>query len=87
MKASTLAVQDQLLAVLRDVCTACGLVLDRDHNAALNLAALAADTDELRREQPEGTDVRRARRAGCAVGLPREEPCTAQRHRRKAMAR
>lgn len=69
------------------VCTVCGLVLDRDHNAALNLAALAADTGELRREQPEGTDVRRARLAGCAVGLPREEPPAAQRHRRKAMAR
>ncbi|GGM10926.1 MULTISPECIES: IS607 family element RNA-guided endonuclease TnpB [Micromonospora] len=26
-------------------CEACGLVLDRDHNAALNLAALAADLD------------------------------------------
>jgi putative transposase len=69
------------------VCTACGLILDRDHNAARNLAALAADTGELRREQPEGTDVRPARLAGQAVGLPREEPFTAQRYRREAVAR
>ncbi len=69
------------------VCTACGLILDRDHNAARNLAALAADTGELRREQPEGTDVRRARPAGHAVGLPREESFAAQRHRREAVAR
>ncbi|MGH3827480.1 MAG: IS607 family element RNA-guided endonuclease TnpB [Pseudonocardiaceae bacterium] len=69
------------------VCTACGLVLDRDHNAARNLAALAVDTGELRREQPEGTDVRHARRAGCAVRPPREEPSAAQRHRRAAVAR
>jgi transposase len=26
-------------------CEACGLVIDRDHNAALNLAALAAQFD------------------------------------------
>ena len=69
------------------VCMVCGLVLDRDHNAALNLAALAADTGELRREQPEGTDVRHTRLAGCAVGPPREEPRAAQRHRREAVAR
>ena len=67
------------------VCTACGLVLDRDHNAALNLAALAADTAQLVREQPEGTRVRHD--SGRAVRLPREEPLAAQRHRRKAMAR
>jgi IS605 OrfB family transposase len=39
-------------------CTACGLVLDRDHNAACNLAALAAaDTGESRRELLDGSDV------------------------------
>ncbi|MEU4835200.1 IS607 family element RNA-guided endonuclease TnpB [Streptosporangium sp. NPDC023615] len=31
-------------------CTECGLVLDRDHNAALNLAALAADVAQSREE-------------------------------------
>jgi len=44
------------------VCTACGLVLDRDENAARNLAALAS-AGELRREQPDRTDVRPARLA------------------------
>jgi putative transposase len=67
------------------VCTACGMVLDRDVNAALNLAALAADTAQLVREQPDGTDVRRAQRAGNAVRLPREEP-QAQRHHHKVAA-
>lgn len=34
-------------------CLACGIVLDRDENAARNLAALAAaDTAQLVREQP-----------------------------------
>ncbi|MGQ0779188.1 MAG: zinc ribbon domain-containing protein [Pseudonocardiales bacterium] len=33
-------------------CTTCGLVLDRDHNAARNLAALATGTGELRRSSP-----------------------------------
>lgn len=47
-------------------CTACGLVLDRDENAARNLA-------QLGRELPDGTDVRPAQLAGSAVGLPREE--------------
>jgi putative transposase len=70
------------------VCMSCGVVLDRDHNAALNLAALAAaDTGELRREQPDGTDIRRDRLAGAAVGLPRAESVRTQRHRREAMAR
>ncbi|PBC47881.1 transposase [Rhodococcus sp. ACS1] len=41
-------------------CLACGIVLDRDENAARNLAALAVDTGELRRELPDGSDVRRA---------------------------
>jgi putative transposase len=68
------------------VCLACGIVLDRDENAARNLAALAADTAQLVREQPDGTDARPAQRAAVAVGLPREEPC-AQRHRREAVAR
>ncbi|MGI8814310.1 MAG: hypothetical protein ACR2G2_03200 [Pseudonocardia sp.] len=39
-------------------------MLDRDYNAALNLATLAVDTGELRREQPAGTDVRRAGKPG-----------------------
>ncbi|MGH3800143.1 MAG: IS607 family element RNA-guided endonuclease TnpB [Pseudonocardiaceae bacterium] len=65
-------------------CLACGLVLDRDHNAALNLAALAVDTGQLGREQPAGTRVRHG--SGRAVRLPREEP-QAQRHCREAVAR
>lgn len=69
------------------VCMACGLVLDRDHNAARNLAALAADTGELRREQPDGTGVRRARLAERAVRPPREESIKTQRHLREAVAR
>lgn len=68
------------------VCAACGVVLDRDHNAALNLAALAVDTGELRREQPDGTSVRRTQLAAGAVGLPREESLT-QRHRREVVTR
>jgi putative transposase len=68
------------------VCLACGLILDRDENAARNLAALVADTAQLVREQPDGTDGRRARLAVGAVGPPREEP-RAQRHRREAVAR
>lgn len=62
------------------VCMNCGVVLDRDLNAAVNLAQLV-------REQPDGTDVRRARRAGRAVRLPREESSGTQRHRREAVAR
>jgi putative transposase len=69
------------------VCMACGLVLDRDHNAARNLAALAAGTGELRREQPDRTDVRPARHAAVAVGPLREESRWTQRHRREAVAR
>jgi putative transposase len=69
------------------VCTACGLVLDRDHNAARNLAALAADTGELRREQPDGSGVRPVARARPAVASPREESITTQRHHREAVAR
>lgn len=72
------------------VCLACGIVLDRDENAARNLAALVAqdehDTGELRREQPDGTDVRRARLAAGAVGSPRAEPL-AQPHRREMVSR
>jgi putative transposase len=69
------------------VCTACGLVLDRDHNAARNLAALAAGTGELRREQPDRTDVRPARPTAVAVGSLREESSRTQRHGREAVAR
>lgn len=69
------------------VCTACGLVLDRDHNAARNLAALAADTGELRREQPDGSGVRPGTRGRPAVASPREESITTQRHFREAVAR
>jgi putative transposase len=68
------------------VCLACGMVLDRDENAARNLAALAADTAQLVREQPDGTEVRRAQLAAGAVGLPREEPL-AQPHRREMVSR
>jgi putative transposase len=68
------------------VCLACEMVLDRDENAARNLAALAADTAQLVREQPDGTDVRRAQLAAGAVGLPREEPL-AQPHRREMVSR
>lgn len=66
------------------VCTECGIVLDRDVNAASNLAALAAGRAQLVREQPEGTGVRRPP-AG-AVGLPREGPL-AQPHRREVVGR
>ncbi len=69
------------------VCTACGLVLDRDHNAACNLAALAADTGELRRELLDGSGVRPGVRARPAVAPPREESITTQRHHREAVAR
>ena len=75
------------LSERRYVCTACGLVLDRDVNAARNLAALAADTGELRREQPDRTGVRPARPAAVAVGPLREESCWTQRRRREAVAR
>jgi putative transposase len=61
------------------VCMSCGVVLDRDHNAALNLAQLV-------RELPDGTDVSPAALAPPAVGSPREESSGTQRHRRKAMA-
>lgn len=68
-------------------CLACGLVLDRDENAARNLAALAAaDTGELRREQPDGSDVRPDVHARPAVAPPREEP-SAQPHHRKMVSR
>jgi putative transposase len=69
------------------VCTTCGLVLDRDQNAARNLAALAAGTGELRREQPDRTGVRPARPTAMAVGSLREESCRTQRHHREAVAR
>lgn len=66
------------------VCMECGIVLGRDVNAAINLAALAADRAQLVREQPEGTGVRRP--LADAVGLPREEPL-AQPHRREMVSR
>jgi putative transposase len=69
------------------VCTACGLALDRDENAARNLAAMAANTGELRREQPDRTNVRPVTLASLAVGPLREESCSTQRHHREVMAR
>jgi putative transposase len=69
------------------VCTACGLVLDRDLNAARNLAALAAGTGELRRELPDGSDARPVVPARPAVAPPREDRVSGQRHRREAVAR
>ncbi len=68
------------------VCSACGIVLDRDVNAARNLAALAAGTGELRRELPDRTDVRPPTRASAAVGSLREESSTQRRHREVAAA-
>jgi putative transposase len=66
------------------VCSTCGIVLDRDVNAALNLAALAvADTGELRREQPDRTDVRPTQPAASAVGPLPEESITTQRRPRE----
>jgi putative transposase len=64
-------------------CTACGIVLDRDVNAAINLAAVAADRAQLVREQPDRTDVRPAASAPSAVGPLREEPQAQPRHRKK----
>ena len=64
------------------VCMECGIVLDRDVNAAMNLAALAVDRAQLVREQPEGTHVRRPFAA--AVGSPREEPPAQPHHREMA---
>jgi putative transposase len=76
------------LSERRFVCAVCGLVLDRDLNAARNLAALAAaGTGESRREQPDRTDVRPARPAAPAVGSLREESCGSQRRRREAVTR
>jgi len=69
------------------VCTACGLILDRDVNAALKLAALAADTGELRRELPDGSDVRPVVLARPAVAPPREESITTQRRLREEATR
>jgi putative transposase len=69
------------------VCAACGVVLDRDDNAARNLAAVAAGTRELRRELPDGSGVRPVAHARPAVASPREESITTQRHRREAAAR
>lgn len=69
------------------VCPACGLVLDRDHNAARNLAALATGTGESRRELLDGSDLRPVVPARPAVASPREESATTQRHHREAVAR
>lgn len=66
------------------VCMDCGLVLDRDVNAAKNLAALAADAGELRREQPDRTDVRPAQLAVLAVGSLRETSAEVTPHREVA---
>ncbi|MFD1814144.1 IS607 family element RNA-guided endonuclease TnpB [Rhodococcus gannanensis] len=60
-------------------CAVCGLVLDRDLNAALNLAALAGgDTGELLREQSAGTRVRPDVVSGCEIATGR--PRCGQRH-------
>lgn len=71
------------------VCVACGIVLDRDVNAALNLAALAAaDTAQLVRELPDRTGVRPAQRAAVAVGPLREDSGQPEpTPRREAVAR
>ncbi len=69
------------------LCLACGIVLDRDENAARNLAALAADTAQLVREQPDGSDVRPVVLTRSAVAPPREGRVSGQRHRREVMAR
>ncbi|WP_214364267.1 hypothetical protein [Pseudonocardia sp. H11422] len=58
-----------------------------NHNAARNLAALAADTGESRRELPAGSDVSPDLLAGPAVAPPREEPARTQRHHREVVAR
>lgn len=69
-------------------CLVCGIVRDRDENAARNLAALAvADTAQLVREQPDGSDVRPVVHPRPAVAPPREESTRTQRHRREAVAR
>ncbi len=69
------------------VCMECGLVLDRDHNAARNLVALAADTGELRRELPDGSDVRPVVLARPAVAPPREESIKTQCRLREEVTR
>lgn len=53
-------------------CISCGIVLDRDVNAAINLAELV-DRLELPGELPAGTDVRHWELASSALGSPREE--------------
>ena len=59
-----------------------------DHNAACNLAALAAaDTGESRRELLDGSGVRPVVLARPAVASPREESIKTQRHHREAVAR
>ncbi|MET8156878.1 zinc ribbon domain-containing protein [Sphaerisporangium sp. NPDC005289] len=56
-------------------CTGCGLVLDRDLNAALNLAALAAEVAQScgETENARGGAVRPGPRAGRAP-VKREPP-------------
>ncbi|WP_171018775.1 IS607 family element RNA-guided endonuclease TnpB [Rhodococcus sp. Q] len=67
------------------VCAVCGLILDRDHNAALNLAALAGGgTGELLREQPAGTRVRPDHVSGSEIATGR--PRCGQRHVREDVA-
>ncbi len=58
------------------VCDACGLVIDRDHNAALNLAALAAkfDTAGSGPVAARGADQKTRARGQVAV---KREPGTA----------
>ncbi|WP_407659504.1 zinc ribbon domain-containing protein [Lipingzhangella rawalii] len=52
-------------------CDACGLTLDRDHNAALNLAALAARMAGTGVTGDRDTHVSKARRADRATGTTR----------------
>jgi len=66
-------------------CEQCGLVIDRDLNAARNLAALVDEViggagGELRRDSPMETHVRPAPR-GQRVP-PREDPLGQRRHRK-----
>ncbi|MBQ0894344.1 IS607 family element transposase accessory protein TnpB [Micromonospora sp. U56] len=53
-------------------CEVCGLVLDRDHNAALNLAALAAEFDTAGSGPVAGRGADRKTRSGGPVAVKRQ---------------